>query len=373
MSTPNFPETTITALLGQAVGDAFGSPFEFHKDAPALAERSMREGRYLKGSEDCGLTWDRCRMPGLYTDDTQQALLLLWIWRELSVRGKDPFHAAWGRELFLRISQRMAQEEVEGSTAFGVHRGTGKNFRSAISNWSKGEYPPDTPGLGAAMRVGPAAALFPSSEPDRTLSTWIVEVSSGTTGNKLAQASAVMLALAVQGRGPDPAVPFGVTGASWGLLQAARVALDDGGVENLVAFASLHTTEKFTGPASGFALTGVPFALHCAEKATSFEDALLRACAHGGDTDTVCAMVGCLAALRFGRSGIPAWMLDGRDIGCGDGGVGLVGKEHLLDPSLWHPIDTERKYVEMDCAIQAAVRPPPPPPPHKPRRVSRKR
>lgn len=360
-----FPDQTITALLGLAVGDAFGCPFEFHEEAPALARRSQDEGRYLRGYEDCHLPILRCRTPGLGSDDTQQALLLLWITRELSVRGKDPFHAAWGRELFLRISERMAQEHVSGSnTAFGVHRGTGKNFRSAISNWSKGEYPPDTPGLGAAMRVGPAAALFPSSEPDRTLSTWIVEVSSGTTGNKLAQAAAVMLALAVQGRGPDPAIPFGVTGTSWGLLQAAREALDVGGVENLVAFASMHTTEKFTGPASGFALTGVPFALHCAEKATSFEDALLRACAHGGDTDTMCAMVGCLAALRFGRPSIPAWMLDG-----------LIGKEHLLDPSLWHPIDTERKYVEMDCAIQAAVRPPPPPPPppHKPRKVSRKR
>ena len=116
------------------------------------------------------------------------------------------------------------------------------------------------------------------------------------------------------------------------------------GPAGLLAFASNHTTETLKGPASGFALTGVPWVLQCVEDATSFEDALTRVCAEGGDTDTVCAMAGCLAALRFSQDAIPRWMIDG-----------LVGREHVLDPTLWHPITSERPYIEMDLALRASI------------------
>ena len=39
---------------------------------------------------------------------------------------------------------------------------------------------------------------------------------------------------------------------------------------------------------------------HCLSKATSFEDAIRLAISHGGDSDTIGAIVGSIAEARFG-------------------------------------------------------------------------
>lgn len=341
MGVTAFPERTVTALLGQAVGDAFGSPYEFHPDAPRLAALSLAEGRYLDTRKDCGQPPDRCRTAGLWTDDTQQALILLWVWSKLDERDIEPT-AERVRYLFLKVSQRLASEAVPGARSFGLHRGTGKNFRDAVTSGVA----PDTAGLGAAMRVGPVATLLSRGD----VLPWTVEVSSGTTTNPIALAGSVRLAAtawsaAHEGWHPYNAEELGFQALSpevqdaWHLLSEAHRDAD------LVAFASAHTTEVLKGPASGFALTGVPWVLRAVESAADFPDAILRAASLGGDTDTVCAMAGCLAALRFGRESIPAWMLDG-----------LVGREHLEDPTLWHPVRSERAYAEMDRDLQQEVR-----------------
>lgn len=334
-----FPEVTVTALLGQAVGDAFGAPYEFNDRAVELAEKSLAEQRYLDAYTDCGSTIARARTRGLYTDDTQQALTLLWAWRQIVERGKEPLDRGLAGGLFIRLSRRMAQEKMPGDS-FGVHRGTGKNFRDAITSGS----PPDTAGLGAAMRIGPVATLLPREE---VVAPWVRAVSLSTTTNEIALAAAAYQGLAAYSA---------TTGTSWGLmnnpgfnfawdlLDEARQVLVDGGEDALVTFARTHTEATFDRASSGFALTGMAWVMQAVEEATDFPDALRRASSAGGDTDTLCAMAGCLAALRFGRAAIPAWMLDG-----------LVGIEHILDPTLWRPVLSERALTALDHELRSRL------------------
>lgn len=342
-----FPDTTITALVGQSCGDSFGAPFEFHAGAAEYARRSLDEARYIDCRADCRLPIPRCRTAGLYTDDTQQALVLLWIWAQMADKGKDPLNARMVSDLFGRVCARMAREPVSPKAhSFGVHRGTGKNFREAVL---KGD-PPDTAGLGAAMRVGPVATLLPSPA---VLIPWVVEVSSTTTCNPTALAAAALFATRtwfasrkelpvyelddlLAGAAVDPEVR-----KAWGLLLDAYRTVTLQNEAALLAFArSQGANRELRCAADGFALTGVPWVLRCLDQATGYADALLRVCASGGDTDTVSAMAGCVAALLHGRDDIPEWMTQN-----------LVGLDHLDDPGLWHPVATEKEYVAMDVAL----------------------
>lgn len=350
----DFTDASRTALLGLACGDSFGAPFEYHRNAPELASLSTTEGRYLDSVKDVGqrkIKW--CRLPGLYTDDTQQALALMLAWHHRP-------NVEDAREFFINTCAGMANAFPLGQ--FGVHRGTGGNFRTAIMTGR----PVDTAGLGAAMRVGPVATLF---DDPQEMVEWVIGVSQATTSNPIALASAAKFAavawvLAHPGRRgeiqdvdwPEEHTPSQVWRAT---TAALRVVKADGEV-GLLEFA--HATGWANKPmscaANGFALTGFPWAVNQALTAPSYQSALEGVCVSGGDTDTVAAMAGCLAALKHGEDAIPRWMLDG-----------LKGREHILNPKDWEPIASELELTKLDHAyrnkLEAAARkrrkPKPPP------------
>jgi len=321
------------ALLGQACGDAFGAPFEYNRHAPALAMQSIIDGRYLTSWDDCGQRRIKfCRLPGLYTDDTQQALVLIHA-REVGV-GVDTVEN-YVREVFHLMSRQK------------IHRGTGGNFRQAVSSGK----PVDTAGLGAAMRVGPVATLF---DDPQEMADWVLAASRSTCSNPIGLASAVKFASAVwmfshldrrddlrdiQWSTDIPADVWQATTTAIRVMrQEGEQALLDYG--KMTGWANKH----MKCAANGFGLTGFAWAVDRALSSQDYEDALLRVCASGGDTDTVAAMAGCLAALKFGRDSIPDWMVDG-----------LVGRELIEDPSSWNP-QAEAKLTELDNAHRDKVR-----------------
>lgn len=345
-----YPDSTITALLGEAIGDSFGCPFEYTEGAPEYATLSIKRKRYLDCFEDCHQPLKRCRTTGLYSDDTQQALILLWIWERLQVKNKSPLHAPTVAELFIKICKRMSEEPVQGNTSFGVHRGTGQNFRSVILRGVV----PDSAGLGGAMRIGPVATLL---DEESKLIPWVLQVTSKTTSSPIALAATLMFAREVWGVSHGVLTNFSLPLPNrvyvprevlegLELLSKCYYTLASKGEQALIQFATSTglASQPILCAADGFALTGIPWVLYQVHKATTFEEALLGVCSSGGDTDTVGAMVGCLAALKFGRASIPPWMTEK-----------LVGFPHILNPSLWHPIETERAYVAMDVALQEKI------------------
>lgn len=288
-------ERAADALLGQACGDAFGAPFEFQPAAPELAKRSLELGRYLDPIDDVGASVDRWRSPGLYTDDTQQAVCLL----RARAHTSSPEDAA---DHFRADCAALANQEVDD--AFGAHRGTGKNFRRAITMG----VPSATAGLGAAMRIGPVARTF---DDPQALVAFTLAVSRVTTSDPVGLASALRFALAVFAEGRDSVAPVvpPLPEVAWRLTgEALQVAPD--GAHALVAWGEATEVARgsLAGPASGFGPTGVAWVLACVDAALDYPDALRRVCAYGGDTDTVAAMAGALAAVRFGTPSIPEWM-----------------------------------------------------------------
>ena len=356
------PKITVTALKGLVGGDAFGAPFEYHKKAPEMAVLSMQEQRYLNNVVDVGVMPRRARLPGIYTDDGQQALALLHAWQ----LAEDPLNAEEVAYLFRQVCYWLADAEPRSERgwlcSFGLHRGTGGNFRKAMSE----EKPPDTAGLGGAMRIGPVATLLPDPA---TLIPWVVRVTQETTTHPLGLAGAVIFALACwrASRYPwhlpteyerreawdavrnqmEPAqrpdeIPVGV----WNLiLEACRVMTLQGEAALVkLGMDSGLSHKPFTNAANGFALTGVPWAIHHGLKAPSYKATLIDVCSSGGDTDTVCAMAGCLAALRLGDASIPQWMMQG-----------LLGAEIIENPHTWNPVVHERFLTELEEDHQLQV------------------
>jgi ribA/ribD-fused uncharacterized protein len=338
-------DTCYHALLGLAVGDCFGAPFEYHKDAPELALFSMSEKRYLDSWDDVGqrkVKW--CRKPGLHTDDTQQALLLVLAW----LKRETPEDAA---TFFVNTCRAMASVELKGAQ-FGVHRGTGGNFRTAISTGR----PVDTAGLGAPMRVGPVATLF---DDPQDMVEWILTVSKTTTSNPISLACAVKFAavawvLAHPGRRGeirDVEWPDEIPSEVWNATTAALRVMKAEGEDALLEFGTMTgwANKRMSNAANGFALTGFPWAVSQALTAPTFSDAMVNVCSSGGDTDTVAAMAGCLAAIKHGEGAIPTWMTSN-----------LRAFGSVFEPDVWDPIRDERAYTLEDieyrktCASKAA-------------------
>lgn len=347
----SYTESTLAAIAGQACGDAYGAPFEFQPNAREMAELSLAEQRYVCSREDVGQPnpayW---RKPGVYTDDTQQALLLMFL--------RSEFPTAPGsfiRGKFMEWCRILQQEEIPYNS-FGVHRGTGGNFRKAVMT---GRAVP-TAGLGAPMRVGPVATML---EDPAEILPWIHQVSRGTTSSPLSLAGTILFAMVCWKEShPDASV----TPADWGeipppLAEAWNLSLEafrvlKKGEDRLVRWAMRNGSNKqLRCAADGFALTGVPWAIQCGHQAASYEDALFSAAASGGDTDTVCAMAGCIAAIRLGKQCIPEWMTQG-----------LLGWDHIHDPHKWDPLGSEIPLTEADSLFRqkfsgfGAFRTPPP-------------
>ncbi|MEL6343641.1 MAG: ADP-ribosylglycohydrolase family protein [Myxococcota bacterium] len=340
------PAITRMALLGQAVGDAFGAPFEYNRFARAMAMRSLAEGRYLDAVADVGQKSRWARLPGLYTDDTQQALALL----RACHRADDFLDGHQVADHFMKIVIEMHDAYVPGAH-FGVHRGTGRNFRESVRRGQAVH----TAGLGAAMRIGPAATLIP--ELGQVL-PWAVQVSRSTTTHPIALTCAAIFgaychAAAIQREDglverilewldTPEANELRIEREAWLEPLRAAAVLDAMGEAELLAYAqaSGHSNKTLDCAANGFALTGTPWVLHHAREG-ALTDALFGVCASGGDADTVCAMVGCLTILRLGERSVPRWMLDG-----------LIGAEYVRDPMSWDPIDAEAPLTQREESLR---------------------
>src|SRR5579864_2785635 len=103
-------------LLGLAVGDALGSPLE-GLSAQQIRAHYGQVVDFVDGSKAWKKKPYRWRLPGLYSDDTQQALVLIDVLLE---HGRiDPYRVA---DYYLRMA-------TPKGSYLGSHRGVGRSFR----------------------------------------------------------------------------------------------------------------------------------------------------------------------------------------------------------------------------------------------------
>jgi poly(ADP-ribose) glycohydrolase ARH3 len=283
------------ALLGTFVGDALGMPFEgaAHVDVPARVEMlAARRGR------------------GTYTDDTQMMIALA---ESLIERGRvEDEHLA-----------RAFQE------AYDPGRGYGGGTRRVFELWASGTSVASAAGRvfggqgsrgnGAAMRIAPVAVCFRGDmarmQEEAACSARVTHAHPVGVDGAVVQAAAIGAAL----RDED-------------ILAATRAAARTGDMsDGLGEVAELLASHREPAEvharlgSSSDARESVCAAVYSALAHTRFEDAARFAVRLGGDTDTVAAMTGAIAAARHGAASIPRRWIEALE----DGDRGRTHVEEL--------------------------------------------
>lgn len=270
-------------MVGTAVGDCLGRPVEGH--------RSIGEAYLTEVVTD--------PPPLIYTDDTAMTIKLAESLVESN--GFD------GSDLAMRLATEFGDDPNRG---YGG--GVARFFEAVLSGarWhvaaeaqfdGEGSY-----GNGGAMRVAPVA-LWAYSDLEET-ARLAGESAKVTHTHPIGVEGAVIQAVAAHHAlniPDDGDVDVGALRADLDRLvetdqfrdklQTLDRCLEQDDDEN----AALHLGNWVAADKS------VVTALYCYLKATSFEEAILRALRIAGDTDTIGAMTGALAGARFGLSGIP--------------------------------------------------------------------
>ncbi|QNP75937.1 ADP-ribosylglycohydrolase family protein [Streptomyces roseirectus] len=278
-STPYRLSRATGAVLGSAVGDALGAPFEFGPEGAF----SARFPPGVRAVEMCGGGgWD----PGEATDDTQMAVLV-----GESLLECDGFDPA---DVFRRFRRWAAGDpkdiglQTEAVLTGGDPWDTAAALHFQVSQRAAGN--------GALMRAATSAVYFAGRGRAATL-----DVGRGlaalTHGDRAAEEGTAalheLIRVALTGHDPLAAVPETVALLDAGHRARYAVVLDPGWHPDLAT--------EFNGavwPCLGSAVWAL-------RTTGSFEDALRAAIDLGGDTDTVAAVTGALAGAVYGVAGIP--------------------------------------------------------------------
>lgn len=368
------------AMLGMAVGDALGAPLEGLGPQQIKTHYGLVDD-YVDGARAWRRKSDRWRLPGLYTDDTQQALCVAETLIECGDMQAPHLVEIW------RKMYRTQVTAAFGRFPNGVHRNIGKNFRLMLEALSAGK-PMDSvsqasAGLGAAVRVIPLAIAY-HQDSDR-LYRAVVDCSlvSHCDIRSVSAALAVAFATArlLNGESKEPSFLFHVAGDTARCERRLAVEYPDrivgttchlhaisrciAHVERALelpqedAFALILEEARAHGPnvpckrpTMGFAPAALATCFYLLITSESYHDAIVEVINQGGDADSAAAILGAMSGAHYGFAGIPKFWLsplfnaDGLD----SRAVALTQTPEMIDrttiPDL---IETEKKLCIMEC------------------------
>ncbi len=284
MAVPVLKSKFVGCLLGLALGDALGAPFEgsFHVKPEEVYERvsSMALLRYTDDAHMAsGLSESLVACKGFNGEDMAK--------RFVSNYSREPWrgYGPGAPRVFARIKEGVpwykAAEEI---------------------------YPGGSFGNGSAMRAAPVGLFFCH---DLEMVTEVSRLQSRITHtHPLGQEGAVLQALAVavaaaNTTGPAPGEMIG---------QLEYYALEDAYRHKLARIRKLLETNdsKLIAAELGNsieAVHSVPAAICCALRhPRSFENAVFEAVSLGGDTDTIASMTGAISGAWLGEEAIPNYL-----------------------------------------------------------------
>jgi ADP-ribosylglycohydrolase len=268
-------------LLGTAVGDALGVPFETKlSNYQPLMDW---DGKTFLGSAHHKL------LPGQYSDDTQMSLEVAE--SLIKNNGFNP--------------DDLAARYVEWMTS-GRARGWGRTTLLAIHNLVSGKHWSESGvagsyGNGTAMRAAPFGVYFRN---DLYSLVNICKIDSAITHvSEEAEAGSIAIGLAAA---------YAVNGDTDNLLEKIWNHLPDCKVKSSIySLGAMINSDKIT-PQQALRVLGtkadvretVPAVLYCFLKFDNYYDAVLAAIRAGGDTDTTAAIVGALFGAKLGMKSI---------------------------------------------------------------------
>lgn len=304
-------------LIGAAVGDAAGAPFEFGGPGQWSARfRSTVHGGYGEMIGGGSFHW----APGEFTDDTQMAVALAE--SLIACGGLDLDHLweqfkAWAetaRDIGVNTGIVLAEDSRHGA-AEKAHRVLGE--RSASN--------------GCIMRLGPVGIWGVSQGMENTVAVAAAQAAL-THFDPAAAAGAAILAETIR------RVILG--GSLDGVAeQVVRELVSHPELGPAVApygpilDATFDAKEDIEGPSNGSVWTALAQALWAVRTTASFESAIVAAIELGGDTDTVAAITGSVAGALYGAQRIPVrWMsVVHGSLRRPDGSVTTYRQEELLN------------------------------------------
>jgi ADP-ribosyl-[dinitrogen reductase] hydrolase len=264
------PQQIRAGILAYAAGDALGVPWE-GKTPEDVRWEALEE---LPARGD----WPR----GTTSDDTDQMLLVAWYLAETKGQGEE-------REFLIRLAKALPRMRGVGPTTSAAVRrfiATGETHATGGSS------------IGAAMRAPPFGWATPASATVQRREL-TVRLSRATHGAPAAIMSAGVVA----------------TMAAWAIEQHPIEAVVAAGLREADDLAELYglgpaTLEPLRQAANGDwrpyrpgmpldAVATLASVLHVLREATSLADAMKRAVALGGDTDTTAAIVGGILGCRL--------------------------------------------------------------------------
>jgi ADP-ribosyl-[dinitrogen reductase] hydrolase len=266
-------------LLGGAVGDALGVPYEYGS-RPLVGDPRMLGG----GLGDYA--------PGQWSDDTEMACVLT---RELGADFRAESTLDRVADGFLEwFAHDPPDVGVQTRTVLsGLEPGPGSAARMRERAAELHERTGRSAGNGSLMRTAPVA-LAHLGDAD-AITDAARAVSALTHVDPQAGDACVLWCLAI-----DHAVRTGELDV--------RVGLDRVDPAWAVRLDEADDPQLFAG-ANGWVVAALQGAWAAVRQARDVADGLFRAVRGGGDTDTVAAIAGSLLGARFGASGIPGvWL-----------------------------------------------------------------
>ncbi len=302
-------------MLGGAAGDALGAPVEF--DSLATIRARFGPG----GIRDYAPAYGR---RGAITDDTQMAMFTAEGLIRAAVRQDekgicDPpsvVHHAYLRWLATQ-GERPASGDVamDGwlvkERALWSRRAPGRTCLAALRHSSRGQprADNDSKGCGGVMRIAPVG-LVGRGDPF----TLGCEIAALTHGHPTGQLAAGFLAVVIRGLVSGEPLDAALDAATARLTTAPRHEETLAAVEAARAAAAKGApgAERVEALGKGWvAEEALAIALYCALVAESFEDGVVLAVNHGGDSDSTGAICGNILGALLGAGAIPErWLAD---------------------------------------------------------------
>lgn len=272
----------IGALVGLAVGDALGAPFEF-KGAGLYTSTFPEPVLGGIGEMTGGGPWE----PGEFTDDTQMAVMVA----ESLLASGDVDQKDLGERF--RAWVASGPKDVGISTRTVLTAATDP-VTAAAAYFE--QHPKGAAGNGSLMRTVPAALFFAGEGTEATMAA-ARAISAVTHGDPAAgEGCAIyheLVRRALAGEDPLAAIP-------------AVLDLVDADQRSLYEEVLAETWAPADGPPNGTVWGALATAVWAIRGATTFEEAVVRAIDCGDDADTVGAITGGLAGAIWGAGRIPS-------------------------------------------------------------------
>jgi ADP-ribosylglycohydrolase len=284
---------TIATLVGCAIGDALGNPFEMK--AGSTPELIEWDGLFKAG----GTFWKG--EAGQYTDDTLMSIALA-----ISILEKQGYDASHVAQSYLEWYQTGNTRGI-GTTTTGAMVKLQMGAAWAQSGITMGYDGLPAAGNGTAMRASPIGLAY-RHDISKLLEVAMLDasVTHNSTEPKMGSI-AVALGTALLANVDGITTRNVLDKILWILPESdtsnrivmATELLDDG-TDPMEALARIGSQGN-----RGYVAETVASALYCLGATDNFRDCIVMSIKCGGDTDTTAAVAGALAGTWYGLEGIP--------------------------------------------------------------------